>query len=353
MWNDPHISGGFLNDSLQEFHEDSSHLPHVFQREYRCYPVSFLDREELEKGNKILLPDSALGTLARMNVTWPMLFSLSNEALNRVTYGGVLEFTAEEGSCYIPYWVMKNLLLKEGDVITVQNITLPKGTYVKLQPVTSDFLDIYDHRAVLEHALSMFSALSAGDNIVIHHNCRTYEIEVVECRPAPAISIIETDIQVDFVAPKDYVEPQKMIPSPPDAQEHKENQNLKTQEASNTLRSSSRSANEFKLFHGTGRTLNDISDLATKQETTDNNKRCTDNSSSLSSEQCDTSKTLSQPNRIPGGVRTTCSLYTKLVESGRCSEFLSKLSARRKSTSNSPTSDGFALFSGEGNSCGL
>lgn len=28
-----------------------------------------------------------------------------------------------------------------------------------------------------------------------------------ECRPAPAVSIIETDIQVDFVPPKDYVQP--------------------------------------------------------------------------------------------------------------------------------------------------
>jgi ubiquitin fusion degradation protein 1 len=43
---------------------------------------------------------------------------------------------------------MKNLLLGEGDMITVSNTTLPKGTYVKIQPVTSDFLDISDHREV-------------------------------------------------------------------------------------------------------------------------------------------------------------------------------------------------------------
>lgn len=53
----------------------------------------------------VLLPQSALNTLARMNVTWPMLFRVSNPALHRETHSGVLEFSAEEGTCYMPYWV--------------------------------------------------------------------------------------------------------------------------------------------------------------------------------------------------------------------------------------------------------
>lgn len=44
--------------------------------------------------------------------------------------------------------MMKNLVLSEGGKVQIRNISLPKGTYVKLQPVTSDFLDISDHRAV-------------------------------------------------------------------------------------------------------------------------------------------------------------------------------------------------------------
>jgi ubiquitin fusion degradation protein 1 len=38
--------------------------------------------------------------------------------------------------------MMQNMLLQVGDMVKFKNVSLPKGTYVKLQPVTSDFLDI-------------------------------------------------------------------------------------------------------------------------------------------------------------------------------------------------------------------
>lgn len=45
--------------------------------------------------------------------------------------------------------MMQNLLLQEGDIVLVKNATLPKGTYVKLQPHTTDFLDISNPKAML------------------------------------------------------------------------------------------------------------------------------------------------------------------------------------------------------------
>ena len=43
---------------------------------------------------------------------------------------------------------MENMLLQEGDIVRVKNVTLPKGTYVKLQPHTKDFLDISNPKAM-------------------------------------------------------------------------------------------------------------------------------------------------------------------------------------------------------------
>jgi len=45
--------------------------------------------------------------------------------------------------------MMENMLLQEGDLLYVKNTNLAKGTYVKLQPHTMDFLDIYNPKAVL------------------------------------------------------------------------------------------------------------------------------------------------------------------------------------------------------------
>mmetsp|Transcript_56784 Transcript_56784/g.166188 ORF Transcript_56784/g.166188 Transcript_56784/m.166188 type:complete len:319 (+) Transcript_56784:71-1027(+) len=190
-------------------------VPGRFDHQYQAFPVSFIGKEELEKGNKIILPQSALDHLARLNISYPMLFEINNPNphASRKTHCGVQEFIADEGTCYLPYWMLCNLLLQEGDLVRVTNCSLPKGSFVKLQPVSSDFLDIHNPRAVLENSLRNFATLTVGDCIVIDYNQKKFEIEIVECRPANAISIIEADVNVDFAPPKDYKEPE--IPAAP------------------------------------------------------------------------------------------------------------------------------------------
>jgi hypothetical protein len=77
--------------------------------------------------------------------------------------------------------MMANLLLTEGQPVSFANVSLPKGSYVKLQPVTSDFLDISNPKAVLERTLRSYSCLTVGDCFVVHYNNKDYEIEVRRC----------------------------------------------------------------------------------------------------------------------------------------------------------------------------
>jgi len=199
--------------TMYEVHYAPVHRPFQgsgrFEQEYNCFPSSFLGRDDIDKGNKIILPSSALETLARLNISYPMLFELTNERDKRMTHCGVLEFVAEEGTCYLPYWLMGHLLLGEGDIVRVTNTSLPKGTFVKLQPVSKEFLEVHNPRAVLENSLRHFATLTKGDNIVIGYNKKKFEIEIIETKPSDAVSIIEADIEVDFAPPKDYVEPVK------------------------------------------------------------------------------------------------------------------------------------------------
>eukprot|EP00980_Cylindrotheca_fusiformis_P030596 scaffold25085_cov215-Cylindrotheca_fusiformis.AAC.1 len=160
-----------------------------------------------QKGDKILLPPSAFDTLARLQVDYPMLFKLTSDTENRTTHSGVLEFTAEEGTCYIPFWMMQNLLIEEGAVITVTNVSLPKASFVKLQPQSVDFLEISNPRAVLEHALRNFSCVTKGDVIQIPYNNKNFHFALKEVKPQDAACIIETDCNVDFDAPVGYKEP--------------------------------------------------------------------------------------------------------------------------------------------------
>ncbi|KAJ3691727.1 hypothetical protein LUZ61_020891 [Rhynchospora tenuis] len=197
------------------YYEGYGYHNNVFEQTYRCYPSSFIDKPLLEAGDKIIMPPSALDRLAHLNVEYPMLFELRNVATSRTSHCGVLEFTAEEGMIYMPYWMMQNLLLQEGDIITVKNVTLPKGTYVKLQPHTTDFLDISNPKAILEKTLRSFSCLTTGDSIMVAYNSKNYYIDIVETKPSSAVSIIETDCEVDFAPPLDYKEPQPAKPANP------------------------------------------------------------------------------------------------------------------------------------------
>lgn len=54
------------------------------------------------------MPPSALDQLTRLNVEYPMLFKITNDKQHRATHAGVLEFVADEGKIYIPYWVRCN-----------------------------------------------------------------------------------------------------------------------------------------------------------------------------------------------------------------------------------------------------
>lgn len=128
----------------------------------------------------------------------------------------VLEFTADENVVHMPEWMMENMHLKEGDTVYVKNVRLPQGTHLKLQPHSKDFLNITNPKAMLEIALRNFSCVTVGDRIVLPYNNRNYVIDVIEAKPSNAVSIIETDCEVDFAAPLDYVEPTaKPVPIPP------------------------------------------------------------------------------------------------------------------------------------------
>uniref|UniRef100_A0A183T252 Ubiquitin fusion degradation protein 1 homolog n=1 Tax=Schistocephalus solidus TaxID=70667 RepID=A0A183T252_SCHSO len=142
-----------------------------------------------------LLPPSALEHLTRLNVQYPMLFKLTNKKASRHTHCGVLEFVADEGMCYVPYWMLRNLQLEEGDMVHVKSVALPVATFL----IVSSFF-------TLENALRDFACLTVGDMIAINYNERVYELQVLAVEPAEAVSIIECDMSVDFAPPVGYVE---------------------------------------------------------------------------------------------------------------------------------------------------
>ncbi|EXB37440.1 Ubiquitin fusion degradation protein 1-like protein [Morus notabilis] len=215
-----------------------------FMQFYRCYPMSFSGQHHLENGNKIILPISALDLLSSMTIEYPMLFQIVNPSARKISHCGVMEFSAEEGEVFLPSWLMKNMDLEEADMVTVKNVCLKKATFVKFRPHEQALMEVSNPKAVLEKSLRGFSCLTAGDTIVIDYNGKKCCIDVLETKPdKKAVSIIETDCEVDFAPALDYKEPEKPVVAMPATKKTKEEGREEEKEV------------KFRAFTGVGRRL--------------------------------------------------------------------------------------------------
>jgi len=109
---------------------------------------------------------------------------------------------------------MQTLQLDVGDMIQIKTTSLELAKLVKLQPQSTNFLDISDPRAVLEKAFRNFASLTKGDIFNFEYNDEVYDMAVLDVKPETekmGVSMIETDVSVDFAPPVGYVEPTKPV----------------------------------------------------------------------------------------------------------------------------------------------
>jgi ubiquitin fusion degradation protein 1 len=69
------------------------------------------------------LPDCVPPLSPPTALSYPMMFELTNPHYQELRlHSGVLEFIAQEGMIYLPYWIMENLHLAEGDMLHVRSL---------------------------------------------------------------------------------------------------------------------------------------------------------------------------------------------------------------------------------------
>ena len=188
-------------------------IRNLFIEVYKAFPASIMCREDIELSNSIILPPEALATLSLMrnfgDSKNPILFRILNIELNIYTHCGVAEFTADKGTCYIPSNMFDRLCLQEGQQVNVRALPLKSGTFIKLQPHTTEFINNKNPKTILEYNLRNYFCVTEGDTISIKFGKKIYKIDVIQCKPDKAIRTLNCDIVVDFAPPKDYKEPEK------------------------------------------------------------------------------------------------------------------------------------------------
>lgn len=108
--------------------------------------------------------------------------------------------------------MMVSLGMDVGDMIQIRTTSLELAKMVKLQPQSVNFLEISDPKAVLERAFRNFATLTKGDVFNFEYNDEIYDVAVLDVKPETdkmGVSMIETDVSVEFAPPVGYVEPEK------------------------------------------------------------------------------------------------------------------------------------------------
>ncbi|KAK1295794.1 hypothetical protein QJS10_CPB15g00309 [Acorus calamus] len=159
-------------DDVEEKYQEEQYYDNgtfLFKATYRCYGAPAVHKT-LDEGNRIIMPPSALDWL-----------------------------------------VVEELKLKDGDMVELLSASLPRAQYMKLQPQSREFLNLPDPKAILEKQLRSFCCLTEGDNFLITFGCRKLYFNVIEVKPGSAVSILETDCEVEFAPPLEL----NTIPSQP------------------------------------------------------------------------------------------------------------------------------------------
>ena len=78
---------------------------------------------------------------------------------------------------------------------------MPVATFSKFQPLSKDFLDLSNPKAVLEMRLRHFACLSKGDIVAINYNKKIYELNVLETKVSSFSSDDIKDYQLYLFSP--------------------------------------------------------------------------------------------------------------------------------------------------------
>ena len=166
--------------------------------------------------NKILLPPDILRELMARDLFTEndiMFFKVINKKIEFGVVCSVQEFTASPGMCHIPYHIMEELAITEGETVEIEKVSPPKGTYVKLRPQETAFIEMSNPKAILEKIMCQdYPVITEGQTITINYKDlgKIFSIDILETQPEEVVSIIDTDLNVEFGEPADYI-----APSPP------------------------------------------------------------------------------------------------------------------------------------------
>ena len=146
--------------------------------------------------NYINLPVRCLERLSNLHMTDTYFFELKSES-KELVYVGVKEFTSPEDCVELPSWMSE--LLATNFVVNITLIkNIPKGEYIKIEPLEEEFFSLPDNDKLVEYELSKYCLLQLNQIIPMKIFDKVYKFKIIEIKDHDLIDIINIDLNVDF-----------------------------------------------------------------------------------------------------------------------------------------------------------
>ena len=186
-------------------------INNLFIEVYRAFPASLFGIDDINFPNCVNLPPSALEKISKLKdfdkSDDQICFRILNIELNIQTYCTVLEFTAEEGTCFIPNEMFERLKLEVGQNVNLRNVKLKPGTFVLLKPHKTKFINNPNYKSIIKSNFNN-EIINEGHTISVKIGSNIYKLDIIKCEPTNIIKI-NFDTEIQFETPKDYKKPIK------------------------------------------------------------------------------------------------------------------------------------------------
>jgi hypothetical protein len=187
------------------------------RRPFKCVPLHTHPLYESEymdcdNSNKVLMPESILTILSGYdNFEYPIIFKIKDAVM------GVQELIHSD-SIYIPHYICEKIGLTDEKILFIEILNYKpyeKAEFLKLKPYQSDFYEVFDVKGFLEKGLKKYyTHIEKGEVIKLNYQNKLLKFDVIETKPDGIISLIETNVEVDFEQAHDYkpvVKPRPLI----------------------------------------------------------------------------------------------------------------------------------------------
>lgn len=167
--------------------------------------------------DKVSLPRSAQAPLEGASRNGQLFFELRTPS-GRSTHASILDFSVEEGTIGAPPQVLHLLgasAAAQGgmtEAVQVRYKVLKKGLFARVQPLRNEFqVGVVDVKSLLERELQLRTTLTEGDEVLARDGERVHTLRVLELQPESAVSLIDTDLEVEIMPSVEMVEAERQI----------------------------------------------------------------------------------------------------------------------------------------------